>query len=75
MIFVPFFLVYVLAAVLPAAILLRYIYRHDTIEKEPPGLMILLVLMGVVSALAASVLEMFGQGILNFLGNLPATVI
>lgn len=67
MIFVPFFLVYVLAAVLPAAILLRYIYRHDTIEKEPPGLMILLVLMGVVSALAASVLEMFGQGILNFL--------
>ena len=27
--------IYVLAAVLPAFFLLRYIYRQDTIEKEP----------------------------------------
>jgi len=67
MIFVPFFGVYIFAAVLPAVILLRYIYQHDIIEKETPGLIVLLVLMGVVSALAASVLEMFAQGILNFL--------
>ena len=67
MIFVPFLWVYILAAVLPAVILLRYIYQHDTIEKEPPGLILLLVLMGVLSALAASVLEMFAQGILNLL--------
>ena len=30
--------VYILAAVLPAWFLLRYIYRHDTVEKEPAGL-------------------------------------
>jgi len=33
-------LVYVLAAVLPAFFLLRYIYRHDTVEKEPMGLLV-----------------------------------
>ena len=31
--------VYILAAVLPAWFLLRYIYRHDTVEKEPAGLL------------------------------------
>ena len=29
----PFLAIYILAAVLPAVILLRYIYRHDTVEK------------------------------------------
>jgi hypothetical protein len=28
-------LIYILAAVLPAAILMAYIYRKDKIEKEP----------------------------------------
>ena len=34
--------VYVVAAVLPAAFLLCYIYRPDTVEKEPPSLLALL---------------------------------
>lgn len=63
----PILAVYIGAAVLPAIILLRYIYKHDTIEKEPGGLIILLILMGVVAALCASVLEMLGQSVLNVL--------
>ena len=29
--------IYVLAAVLPAVFLMRYVYRKDTVEKEPPA--------------------------------------
>ena len=57
--------VYVLAAVLPAVFLMRYIYRKDTAEKEPPSLLLSLVFMGVLAALAAMVLERIGEGILN----------
>ena len=57
--------VYVLAAVLPAVFLMRYIYRKDTVEKEPPSLLLSLVFMGVLAALAAMVLERIGEGILN----------
>lgn len=63
----PVLAVYILAAVLPAAFLLRYIYRHDTIEKEPPGLLLSLLVMGVAAALGAGVLEGLGQGVLNML--------
>lgn len=58
-------LVYLLAALLPAAFLMRYIYRMDTIEKEPPGLLTGLVFLGVGAAVVAIVLETLGQGILN----------
>ncbi len=58
-------LVYLLAALLPAAFLMRYIYRKDTIEKEPPGLLTGLVFLGVGAAVVAIVLETLGQGILN----------
>ena len=65
--FVPFLAIYILAAVLPAVILLRYIYRTDTVEKEPPGLLFRLLLMGVVAALCSGVLELLGETILNAL--------
>ena len=38
--FLPFLALYIFAPVLPAAILLRYIYRTDTVEKTPPGLLV-----------------------------------
>ena len=57
----PFLAIYILAAVLPAVILLRYIYRTDTVEKEPPGLLVLLLLMGVVAALCSGILEGLGE--------------
>lgn len=56
---------YVLAAVLPAILLLRYVYRHDTVEKEPIGLLLSLLVMGVLSALCASVVEGLAMPILN----------
>lgn len=63
--FLPILAIYILAAVLPAVILLRYIYRHDTVEKEPPGLLARLLLMGVASALCSGMLELVGQTVLN----------
>ena len=63
----PVLAVYILAAVLPAVVLLRYVYRHDTVEKEPPGLLLLLLLMGVAAALCSGVLEGLAQAILNLL--------
>ena len=56
--------VYFLAAVLPAFYLMRYIYRRDTIEKEPPALLFSLVLMGVGAALLSIGLEYLGERIL-----------
>ena len=58
-------LFYILAALLPAVLLLRYIYRHDTVEKEPAGLLCSLLALGVVSALCARLLERLGQRLLS----------
>ena len=59
--------IYVLAAVLPAILLMRYVYRQDKIEKEPPWLLGNLVLQGVLAALVSIALECFGEAILNSL--------
>ncbi|MBQ9647140.1 MAG: PrsW family intramembrane metalloprotease [Oscillospiraceae bacterium] len=59
-------LVYFLAAVLPAAYLMRYVYRHDTIEKEPAGLLWSLIGMGCLAALCSGVLEGVAQYLLQF---------
>ena len=58
-------LIYILAAVLPAVYLLRYIYRHDTVEPEPPGLLFSLLLLGILAALASGFLEGVGERILR----------
>ena len=47
----------IIAALFPALFLMRVIYRQDKIEKEPGGLLLSLIFMGVLAALAASVLE------------------
>jgi RsiW-degrading membrane proteinase PrsW (M82 family) len=57
--------IYVAAAVLPAFLLLRFIYRMDSIEKEPPRLLWSLVLRGVLAALASIVLEKLGTAALD----------
>lgn len=46
-----------LAAVLPAVYLLLRVYRLDRVEKEPIGLLLLLVLGGVLAAGVAASLE------------------
>ena len=63
----PLLVLYILAAVLPAVILLRYIYRTDTVEKEPRGLLLLLLVMGVVAALCSGILETMAQTVLDAL--------
>ncbi len=59
--------VYIAAAVVPALILLRYVHRRDTIEKEPPMLLLSLVLLGVAAALVSIVFELVGQAVLGAL--------
>jgi RsiW-degrading membrane proteinase PrsW (M82 family) len=48
------------AAVLPAAILLIYVYRLDPVEKEPGSLLGMLLVMGMLSTIPAIILEMVG---------------
>ena len=60
-------LVYFLAAVLPACFLLRYVYRHDTVEKEPPLLLFSLLGAGCLAALCAAVLEGVAERLLLIL--------
>ena len=46
-----------IGAVLPAALLMLWVYRQDTVEKESPRLILKLVLLGALSCLPASILE------------------
>lgn len=57
--------VLILAALLPAAFLLRTIYRMDTIEKEPARLLAKLLLCGVAAAVTAGWLERLGAAALR----------
>lgn len=59
--------VYALAAILPAVLLMRYIYRKDQVEKEPTNLLLALVGRGVLAALAAIVAETVGEFLLSLL--------
>lgn len=52
----------------PAVVLLIYIYRHDRIEREPVGLIIRLVIYGALTTFAAGILEQVGTWILDSLG-------
>lgn len=57
-------------ALLPAGILLGYIYRMDTIEKEPAKLLLRLFLFGCLCAVPASILEGVGEALIDrFQGN------
>jgi len=74
----PLLAIYMLAAVLPAIILLRYVYRHDRVEKEPPLLLLSLLLVGVLSALCSALVEGIAQTVLDILvvpGSLLHTVL
>ena len=53
------------AAVIPAIVLLTMVYRADRVESEPPGLLLKLVLMGILSTSIAKLLERLGLLLLN----------
>ena len=65
----------ILAALLPCAVLLYYIYSHDTIEKEPTGLLIRLFLLGCLSTIPAMIIEMAASYIMGYLGMQETTVV
>ena len=53
------------AAVIPAVVLLVRVYKADRLDKEPPGLLISLVLFGILSTFIALVAEHLGTRILS----------
>ena len=53
------------AALLPAIILMIYVYKQDKIEKEPFGLLLALFGCGMLSCIPASILEDVFTGILD----------
>ena len=53
------------AAVIPAVILLVQVYRADRLEKEPPSLLLSLVLYGVFATSLAKLTESLGVSLLN----------
>jgi RsiW-degrading membrane proteinase PrsW (M82 family) len=58
-------IIYLLAALLPALFLMRYIYRKDKIEKVPKGMLVGLVFLGVAAALVAVIIESLGANLLS----------
>ena len=53
------------AAVLPAIALLLYIYRQDRLDKEPFGLLLSLVALGIIATVGAGIAEQIGTRILK----------
>lgn len=58
--------IYIIAAVLPAAILMIYAYQQDKVEKEPPGMLAMLCFLGAVAVVPSAILE---ELIDPYLGN------
>lgn len=64
-------IVFVAAAVFPAIVLMKYIYRQDMIESEPTNLLLQLTVAGAMAILPVILLEVAGQYILDII--LPST--
>ncbi len=65
--------IFLAAALGPAIVLMRYIYRKDGVEHEPKDLLWRLVLRGVVAALLSIVLEVIAQKILDMTQISPSS--
>ena len=57
--------VYIIAAIGPAAVLMFYVYKKDTVEKEPLDLLGKLILGGCAAAVLSGILEQGGLMILD----------
>ena len=55
------------AAVIPAIVLLRFVYKEDRLDKESPGLLLSLMVFGILATFAAIVTEQIGEAILGVL--------
>lgn len=56
---------YVVAAVLPAAVLMYFIYKQDKIEKEPTDLLLKCALSGLYAAVLSVALEMLFEWLMS----------
>ena len=69
-------LIHILAAVVPAFVLMYYIYKKDKVEKEPGALLFRLFLFGAVSTVPAVLLEIGAEFVeTNILYTLAASAI
>ena len=59
-------LILIAAAVIPAVYLMVRVYRADRLEKEPAGMLIGLLILGVISTSLAGITEQLGE---MFLGE------
>ncbi len=57
------------AAVIPALYLLSYVYRQDKVEKEPPQLLLSLVLQGIFATVIAKILERAGLSLVSLVAR------
>ena len=55
------------AAVIPAIVLLRFVYKEDRLDKESLGLLLSLMVFGILATFAAIVTEQIGEAILGIL--------
>lgn len=60
----PAFLL-IAAAIIPAAFLLRYVYRSDKLDAESPQILTNLVLRGIIATFGALVAEQVGSALLD----------
>ena len=60
-----------LLAILPVILLLFFIYAKDSYEKEPPKLLAGLVVLGVISAIPAILLESVASAMINPIFDYP----
>ena len=58
-------IILIAAAVIPAVLLLIYVYKADRLEKEPASLLGVLLLQGIISTALAAYAERIGAKVLN----------
>ena len=61
--------VLIAAAVIPAIVLLVYVYKRDRLDKEPVGLLISLVIFGIIATALALITEQLGSALLPLLAR------
>lgn len=52
-------------AVLPAAVLMYVIYRYDKVEREPIGLLLAVMGLGMLTTIPAIIWEILGEKVLS----------
>ena len=67
-------LVLIALAVIPAIFLLLFIYKEDKLEKEPPKLVLKLVIFGIISTFLAMITERIGISALNSLFDVESLI-